>query len=62
MSWRLPHPTQIVTTELLPTTLVSSYPQPDWRTDRQKPAGRFPPRVRVNELWRVAPEWLLVLT
>lgn len=47
-----------MTTELLPTTLVGSYPQPDWLIDRQKLAGRFPPRVRVQELWRVAPEWL----
>lgn len=43
---------------LLPTTLVGSYPQPEWLIDRQKLAGRFPPRVRVRELWRVAPEWL----
>jgi 5-methyltetrahydropteroyltriglutamate--homocysteine methyltransferase len=44
--------------KLLPTTLVGSYPQPDWLIDRQKLAGRFPPRVRARELWRVAPEWL----
>ena len=43
---------------LLPTSLVGSYPQPDWLIDRAKLAGRFPPRVRVQELWRVAPEWL----
>ena len=43
---------------LLPTTLVGSYPQPDWLIDRAKLAGRLPPRVRANELWRVAPEWL----
>ena len=43
---------------LLPTTLVGSYPQPDWLIDRAKLAGRFPPRVRAKELWRVAPEWL----
>src|SRR5713226_8063326 len=43
---------------LLPTSLVGSYPQPDWLIDRQKLAGRFPPRVRARELWRVAPEWL----
>ena len=43
---------------LLPTSLVGSYPQPDWLIDREKLAGRFPPRVRVNELWRVAPQWL----
>jgi 5-methyltetrahydropteroyltriglutamate--homocysteine methyltransferase len=45
-------------TLLLPTSLVGSYPQPDWLIDRQKLAGRFPPRVRVRELWRVPPEWL----
>jgi len=44
--------------KLLPTTLVGSYAQPDWLIDRKKLAGRFPPRVRAKELWRVAPEWL----
>jgi len=43
---------------LLPTSLVGSYPQPDWLIDRAKLAGRFPPRVRARELWRVAPEYL----
>ena len=43
---------------VLPTTLVGSYPQPDWLIDRAKLAGRFPPRVRAKELWRIAPEWL----
>ncbi len=43
---------------LLPTSLVGSYAQPDWLIDRDKLAGRFPPRVRAHELWRVAPEWL----
>jgi 5-methyltetrahydropteroyltriglutamate--homocysteine methyltransferase len=43
---------------LLPTTLVGSYPQPDWLIDREKLASRFPPRVRARELWRVAPEYL----
>jgi 5-methyltetrahydropteroyltriglutamate--homocysteine methyltransferase len=38
---------------LFPTTLVGSYPQPDWLIDRQKLAGRFPPRVRARELWRI---------
>ena len=38
---------------LFPTTLVGSYPQPDWLIDRKKLAGRFPPRVRARELWRV---------
>jgi 5-methyltetrahydropteroyltriglutamate--homocysteine methyltransferase len=43
---------------LLPTSLVGSYAQPDWLIDRKNLAGRFPPRVRVKELWRVAPEHL----
>ena len=43
---------------LLPTSLVGSYPQPDWLIDRAKLAGRFPPRVRARELWRVPPEFL----
>src|ERR1700681_2211460 len=43
---------------LLPTSLVGSYPQPDWLIDREKLAERLPPRVRAQELWRVAPEWL----
>ncbi len=43
---------------LLPTSLVGSYAQPDWLIDRNKLAGRFPPRVRAKELWRVAPEYL----
>jgi 5-methyltetrahydropteroyltriglutamate--homocysteine methyltransferase len=44
--------------KLFPTTLVGSYPQPDWLIDRKKLAGRFPPRVRATELWRVSPDWL----
>ena len=43
---------------LLPTSLVGSYPQPDWLIDREKLAKRFPPRVRARELWRVDPSWL----
>jgi 5-methyltetrahydropteroyltriglutamate--homocysteine methyltransferase len=45
-------------TLLFPTTLVGSYPQPEWLIDRKKLVGRFPPRVRAKELWRV-PEPLL---
>jgi 5-methyltetrahydropteroyltriglutamate--homocysteine methyltransferase len=41
-----------------PTTLVGSYPQPEWLIDRQRLAGRFPPRVRARELWRVPEPWL----
>ncbi len=43
---------------LFPTSLVGSYPQPDWLIDREKLAGRFPPRVRARELWRVDPAYL----
>jgi len=43
---------------LLPTSLVGSYPQPEWLIDRQKLSHRMPPRVRAAELWRVAPEFL----
>src|SRR5215475_14097618 len=43
---------------LLPTSLVGSYAQPEWLIDRKKLAGRFPPRVRAKELWRVPPEFL----
>jgi 5-methyltetrahydropteroyltriglutamate--homocysteine methyltransferase len=43
---------------LFPTTLVGSYPQPDWLIDREKLAGRFPPRVRAKELWRIPEPYL----
>ena len=43
---------------LFPTTIVGSYPQPDWLIDRAKLAGRFPPRVRARELWRVPEPYL----
>jgi 5-methyltetrahydropteroyltriglutamate--homocysteine methyltransferase len=43
---------------LLPTTLVGSYAQPEWLIDRKKLAGRFPPRVRARELWRIPEAYL----
>lgn len=43
---------------LLPTSLVGSYPQPDWLIDRKALAARFPPRTPTPSLWRVAPEFL----
>jgi 5-methyltetrahydropteroyltriglutamate--homocysteine methyltransferase len=43
---------------LFPTTLVGSYPQPDWLIDRDKLSHQTPPRVRALELWRVAPDLL----
>src|SRR5512139_2460788 len=43
---------------LFPTTIVGSFPQPEWLIDREKLAGRFPPRVRAKELWRIPPQYL----
>ena len=43
---------------LFPTSLVGSYPQPDWLIDRKRLGDRFPPRVRARELWRVDPAFL----
>jgi len=43
---------------LFPTTIVGSFPQPEWLIDRAKLAGRFPPRVRAKELWRIPPQYL----
>jgi 5-methyltetrahydropteroyltriglutamate--homocysteine methyltransferase len=41
---------------LLPTTVVGSYPQPDWLVDRAM-LSKSVPRVRMN-IWRVAEPWL----
>jgi 5-methyltetrahydropteroyltriglutamate--homocysteine methyltransferase len=43
---------------LLPTTVVGSYPQPDWLVDREVLTRRLPPRVAAREIWRV-PEAML---
>jgi len=43
--------------EILPTTVVGSYPQPGWLIDRAKLGGKVP-RVREPDLWRVAPPLL----
>ena len=43
---------------LFPTTLVGSYPQPDWLIDRERLTKHVPPRVRASELWRVPEPWL----
>ena len=59
--WEHPHPTLPLKGEdfredtcmLLPTSLVGSYAQPEWLIDRAKLAGRFPPRTRQKELWRI---------
>jgi len=38
---------------LLPTTVVGSYPQPDWLIDRGALQTQVPPRIRLETLWRV---------
>jgi 5-methyltetrahydropteroyltriglutamate--homocysteine methyltransferase len=45
-----------MTEKLLPTTVVGSYPQPDWLVDRSM-LSKTVPRVRMD-LWRVASQWL----
>jgi 5-methyltetrahydropteroyltriglutamate--homocysteine methyltransferase len=42
---------------LLPTTVVGSYPQPDWLVNREM-LSKTVPRVRLKEIWRVAEPWL----
>jgi 5-methyltetrahydropteroyltriglutamate--homocysteine methyltransferase len=42
---------------VLPTTVVGSYPQPDWLVDREM-LSKMVPRVRATKMWRV-PEELL---
>src|SRR5499427_7544046 len=43
---------------LLLTSLVGSYPQPDWLIDREKLSHQMPPRVRAADLWHIPPPWL----
>src|SRR6202521_2679721 len=43
---------------VLPTTVVGSYPQPDWLVDRKMLGSRLPQRTRAVEIWRVAPDLL----
>src|SRR5438874_5445304 len=49
---------RVATSRLLPTTVVGSYPQPDWLIDRAKLAERGVPRVRVAEVWRIPEPYL----
>jgi len=44
-------------THLLPTTVVGSYPQPDWLLNRQM-LSKIVPRTRMQELWRIPAEFL----
>ena len=47
-----------MTLPLLPTTVVGSYPQPDWLVDRKMLTSKMPPRVRAREIWRIPDEYL----
>ena len=40
------------------TSLVGSYPQPEWLVDREKLRGRLPPRVRASDIWKIDPDQL----
>ncbi|MBM3487518.1 MAG: 5-methyltetrahydropteroyltriglutamate--homocysteine methyltransferase [Alphaproteobacteria bacterium] len=44
--------------DLLPTTVVGSYTQPDWLVDRENLRGRLPPRIRAKEMWRIPERFL----
>src|SRR6266852_1574944 len=44
-------------TMLMPTTVVGSYPQPDWLINRESLSHQVP-RMRAPELWRIAEPWL----
>lgn len=44
--------------QLIPTTLVGSYPQPDWLVDKEMLLSSGPPRVRMEKVWRVPNELL----
>ena len=46
-----------MSSKLLSTAVVGSYPQPDWLVDRQM-LSKVVPRVRMPEIWRVEEPWL----
>src|SRR5712692_8615731 len=45
-------------THLIPTTVVGSYPQPDWLVDRSALAQHGVPRIAARDIWRIAEPWL----
>ena len=47
-----------MTNTLLPTTVVGSYPQPDWLVDRELLGSKMVPRVRARDVWRVPEPFL----
>lgn len=49
----MPYPTH-----LLPTTVVGSYPQPDWLVNRETLHRHGVPRTHAHDVWRIPAEWL----
>jgi 5-methyltetrahydropteroyltriglutamate--homocysteine methyltransferase len=47
-----------MTEKLVPTTVVGSYPQPDWLVDRAMLKAHIVPRVRLAAMWRIGEEFL----
>ncbi|MEP9376604.1 uroporphyrinogen decarboxylase family protein [Aquabacter sp. CN5-332] len=45
-------------TDILQTTVVGSYPQPDWLVDRDVLKSHSVPRVRMRDMWRVSEPFL----
>jgi len=46
------------TLPILPTTVVGSYPQPDWLIDREALRSRLPARIRAADMWRISEPYL----
>ena len=44
-----------MTEKLIPTTLVGSYPPPNWLVAKDKLTGTGPPRVRMRDVWKIPP-------
>ena len=47
-----------MTPTLLPTTVIGSYPQPEWLVDREALAAHGVPRIRTQAIWRIPEPWL----
>jgi len=58
MAVAMTHEAQVIAGDTLVTTVVGSYPQPEWLIDRERLGARLPPRVRAQELWRVPEPFL----
>src|SRR5215471_21430052 len=47
-----------MTVPLIPTTVVGSYPQPDWLVDRAMLKAHIVPRTRLKAIWRIPEPFL----